>query len=117
MQPKMESSCLPQVLFAILCSLTLAGCDGATRKSEQKRETEQSTQRRQAEIMEAVQRGAVLLSRSTIGDATIETYEIPRPYYVLGKPFLLEKDICVVYLKRGTPPVMTCSQGKSGGGG
>jgi len=60
------------------------------------------------QIEEALSKGALLLSKTAIGDVVIETYEIPRPQYFYGTRLGLARDICVVYLRRNSAPAMSC---------
>jgi hypothetical protein len=110
---------LLRLVFLIIVSAFVAivsGCQSEKDKqtkleiNKQQREERRLAAQEESEkkIEEALTKGSVLLSKTTAGDVVIETYEIPRPRYLLGSRFGLTKDICVVYTKRGSVPVMSC---------
>ena len=91
------------------CSDTAEKDRKAQERANQKATLEQKRQEREAIDEETVSRGASLLSRSTVGEVTIEAYEVPRHRYVVtGLKLGITKDICVVYTKRGASPLMYC---------
>ena len=91
------------------CSDTAEEERKAQEKASQRATLEKKRQDREAVNEETISKGASLLSRSTIGEVTIEAYEIPRHRYVItGSKLGVTKDICVVYTKRGVEPLMDC---------
>lgn len=100
--------------FMILGSLTACSDNAekdrkAQEKASQKATLEKKRQDQEAINEETISKGATLLSRATVGEVTIEAYEVPRHRYVItGSKLGITKDICVVYTKRDVEPLMHC---------